>query len=484
YVTLTFTADVYNYECVLSPSKLVCYYTSWSKYRPAEGKFTVSDVDPHLCTYLIFPFSGINNANELVPNDRGDTESYQKLNGLKARNPNLKTILAVGGFVFGTQRFSTMASTAANRMKFIQSSIDLFTLLCKELLSAYQTEGKASSRPRLVVTAAVGAGKAVIDASYEIAEIAKYLDFVNVMTFDLYGVWDNVTGHHSPLNQRSQETGNHIYLNSAFAMRYWHSQDIPTEKLNLGFAAYGRTFTLSSQANGIGAPILGVGNAGRYTREAGFWSYYEVCLNPEGKTVHWIEDQEVPYGVAGNQWVGFDKRENIDVNFLKENYFGAAFVWSLDLDDFNGQFCKQGKHPLVSHLRSLLMAEYTCNPTMKRPVSDTTTITMPSSAGGPDTEFCRGKTSGLYPNPNDPNSFFSFFSGITSIQSCPPSLLCNDICKCCDWPKAVVCHCYYFPWLVIYIITKVHNTRLVLYLYFIIKKKCFALFDSRALVMR
>ena len=43
----------------------------------------------------------------------------------------------------------------------------------QELLQAYEAEGKASGRPRLMISAAVSAGKATIDAGYEIAEIAK-----------------------------------------------------------------------------------------------------------------------------------------------------------------------------------------------------------------------------------------------------------------------------------------------------------------------
>lgn len=61
-------------------------------------------------------------------------------------------------------------------------------------------------------------------------------------------------------------------------MRYWRDQGAPAEKLHLGLAAYGRTFRLSSQSSEVGAPISGAGNAGPYTMEAGFWSYYEVKL--------------------------------------------------------------------------------------------------------------------------------------------------------------------------------------------------------------
>lgn len=40
--------------------------------------------------------------------------------------------------------------------------------------------------------------------------------------------------------------------------------------------------------------------------------------------------------------------------YLKDKKFGGAFIWSLDLDDFAGQFCGQGNYPLIGYLRSLL----------------------------------------------------------------------------------------------------------------------------------
>lgn len=42
------------------------------------------------------------------------------------------------------------------------------------------------------------------------------------------------------------------------------------------------------------------------------------------------------------------------VSYLKANEFGGAFVWSLDLDDFDGRFCEQGDYPFTSHLHNHL----------------------------------------------------------------------------------------------------------------------------------
>ena len=61
-------------------------------------------------------------------------------------------------------------------------------------------------------------------------------------------------------------------------MQYWKEKGTPVEKLMMGFATYGRTFRLTTSENGVGAPVSGPASAGSYTREAGFWAYYEVQI--------------------------------------------------------------------------------------------------------------------------------------------------------------------------------------------------------------
>jgi chitinase len=109
--------------------KLVCYMTNWAQYRPNNTKFTPNDIDPFLCTHVIYAFAAINTTNFEIKSVEWNDETaekkglYEQLNDLKIVNPSLKTLLAVGGWNMGSKPFSDMSREEKHRSVFVNSTI-------------------------------------------------------------------------------------------------------------------------------------------------------------------------------------------------------------------------------------------------------------------------------------------------------------------------------------------------------------------------
>ena len=111
---------------------------------------------------------------------------------------------------------------------------------------------------------------------------------------------------------------------------------MPAQKIALGMGTYGRAFKLTNPSNnGLNAPSNGNPARGKYTRESGFLSYYEICKM--GLTVVKDNAAGAPYGYSGNMWVGYDTQESLrndKVGLIKEKGTCFSFRPSLDIELF------------------------------------------------------------------------------------------------------------------------------------------------------
>ena len=101
---------------------MVCYYGSWAVYRQGKGKFDVEDIDPFLCTHIVFGFAGLGSDNKIAVldpwNELCDNYGkcgYDRFTALKNTNPNLVTTLAVGGWNEGSAKYSAVQSHSSKR---------------------------------------------------------------------------------------------------------------------------------------------------------------------------------------------------------------------------------------------------------------------------------------------------------------------------------------------------------------------------------
>nr|XP_045604735.1 mucin-5AC-like isoform X4 [Procambarus clarkii] len=366
--------------------KVVCYYTNWSVYRKGEAKYTPQNINPYLCTHLVYAFGGLTDEFEIKPFDSyQDIEQggYAKFNGLKQYNKGLKTLLAIGGWNEGSGRFSELVSLPEYRRTFIISTIkhlrrynfdglDLdweypasrdgsmpedrenYAALVKELREAFDDEGSKVKKGPLLLTMAVPAGKNYIDKGYDVPSLTRDLDFFNILNYDYHSAYEPSVNHHASLLPApgTSEYAWNAELNVDWTVKYYISLGADKHKLVMGIPTYGRSFTLiDGNFTDFGASADGPGEQGKYTRENGFMAFYEVCENiaSNGWEVRKPYPRRIgPYAFAGNQWVGYDDEKIVarKAEYVREHNLGGIMYWSLDNDDFRG-ICNGEQYPLV-----------------------------------------------------------------------------------------------------------------------------------------
>ena len=107
---------------------MICYYTNWAQYRPGQGKYTPDNIDPFLCTHIIYSFAKISNG-QLAAYEWNDENTdwskgmFEKATDLKKINPSLKVMIAVGGWNMASTDFSNVVSNDASRANFVSTSV-------------------------------------------------------------------------------------------------------------------------------------------------------------------------------------------------------------------------------------------------------------------------------------------------------------------------------------------------------------------------
>ncbi len=123
----------------------------------------------------------------------------------------------------------------------------------------------------------------------------------------------------------------------------------------------------------------------KYTKEAGFLSYYEICDKlKQGWTRSIHTEHQVPFAYFKDQWIGYDDIESLKLKakYIIDNNLAGAMFWSLDSDDFSGKHCDQGKYPLINAVKNVFNQKFDDLSTI---APTTTSTSTPSTTPLPTT---------------------------------------------------------------------------------------------------
>uniref|UniRef100_T1KQ57 chitinase n=1 Tax=Tetranychus urticae TaxID=32264 RepID=T1KQ57_TETUR len=510
-ISILFTLSALAYSEVncnktQADGKVVCYFAAWANYRKPPYNYDIDSISGDLCTHVIYSFIGINEKTSelesIDPEYDYVRKGYEKFVSLREKWPQLKVLIAVGGWAEGGAKYSNMVSDEGRRQKFVTSVVSFLQKykfdgfdLDWEYPGATDRQGKYADKENFlklvkelrtefdkhnyILSAAVPVAKFRLQEGYEVYDLARLLDQIHVMTYDLRGNWAGFADVHSPLYPRSFDEYAYEKLNVRDGLQLWVSMGTPKHKLIVGVPFYGRSYTLGSKDNnGLKAPIkkwIGGGQAGPYTGESGILAYYEICTQVKSNnwTRKWDDVGKVPYAYYQDQWVGYEDEESMQIKmkFIKDEGYGGAMTWSLDLDDVNGVCGKKDgllqvinenikgykvNVPDPSEMTTTAKPSPTWwtqgstvastrQSTTSSSSSSSSTTKAPSVQGGstskPTSEEdsvskdidCSNASVQFVPHPTDCSKYYWCVHGKPMVLNCPPGTLWNPNGNRCDW---------------------------------------------------
>lgn len=298
--------------------------------------------------------------------------NIHQLNKLKQANPHLKTIISVGGWTW-SNRFSDVAASQVTRETFANSAVDFlrkfnfdgidldweypvagglpgnsyrpedkqnYTKLLQEIRNKLNAAGAVDGK-RYLLTIASGASPSFV-SNTELGNIASIVDWINIMTYDFNGGWQQITAHNAPLYYDPAAGSAGVPSASAFnadaAVQGHLNAGVPANKLVLGIPFYGRGWDgVNNAGNGQYQSASGASSVG--TWEAGSFDYYDLeanYINKNGYTRYWNDTAKVPYlyNPSNRRFITYDDSQSIGfkTDYIKNHGLAGAMFWELSGD--------------------------------------------------------------------------------------------------------------------------------------------------------
>lgn len=323
-----------------------------------RGLVDTSVISPEKITHINYAFVNLVDGRAVLSNETTDTVNFRALNALKISNPDLKILISIGGWTW-SGRFSDAVLTEEGRRLFARTSVDIvsryeldgvdidweypgfgglagnivrpedkqnYTLMFEALRSSLDSLSGITGREYLLTTA-VGGFKKFTEFT-EMDKAGKYLDYVNLMTYDYYP--DTVAVHHTnmyPSERYECDNSGHA------AVQAFLDAGVPAEKLVVGIAFSSRVFTLKEGAQtGLADTVVAQTRIGG----GGFTRIKDSLENKKGFEKFWDSTARAPYLFNASQriFVTYDDERSVMEKcfYVRENGLAGVMFWEYMAD--------------------------------------------------------------------------------------------------------------------------------------------------------
>ncbi len=391
---------------VASMKKIVGYFPNWGVYE-AHRKYYVKNIPWDKLTHIQIAFARVEKDTFKIrtPDAWADLDNpygeswnssfkgnYGQFRKLKVAYPNVSVLISIGGWTLSGQFADASSGDVKARLfaneavKFMKEhdfdGIDIdwefptkvrladkidnvndegtpdetsaskqnFTRLMKEMRNKLDEQGLSDNR-YYQLSAAVGSSPSHINDGTEPSKYIQYLDFLNLMSYDMHGAWDGTTNHQSPLFVNPNLPQDDVSIDNA--LKLLTSKGVAKNKIIIGTPFYSRGWKgvdcsgIKVLKNKDGTSLDGLnckatgGANGLWDggRPAGVNSWFDIVKSMRGKNgfkEYRDNYAKVPYlyNKAKKEFYTYEDEISLKakVDYVKNNGYGGIIIWELSAD--------------------------------------------------------------------------------------------------------------------------------------------------------
>ncbi|KAG7090923.1 hypothetical protein E1B28_009997 [Marasmius oreades] len=245
------------------------WYAGWH-----ASEFPLSQVSWDKYTYLTYSFAFPTEDPSIISLAGSAPETLPKF--VKAAHQHrVGALVSIGGWA-GSRFFSTAVASPQNRTKFVNAVTEFATkhdldgidfdweypnkegVGCNakspndtsNFLAFLKELRTTDVGQKLILTAATAItpfADANGNPSQDMSGFAKFLDYIALMNYDIWGGWSATVGPNGPLNDSCAAPQNQ-QGSAVRAVKAWSAAGVPLNKLLLAVPAYGHSFTVNKTA--------------------------------------------------------------------------------------------------------------------------------------------------------------------------------------------------------------------------------------------